>query len=181
MLAYHWLNDDMHASHGIEPPWVVGEERTLAKGDRARICEWGYHSSPSLYEALNYASGLVACLVDVNPPRKTQYHSDKQVSRRRKLIAAKNVSKELDEWLAWCTQSAANYLGVPLSTVLEGTAPKGFTGNDKAWEISSRMRYLRSYIFQRVPLHDGFANFGWMRGKFEELINFDAEVAQYAK
>ncbi len=93
MKAYHFLKGTMTAGYGNEPPWVVGEKRTIGKHEKAVLCEHGYHSSPSWRDALQYTPGLVACIVEVSRP--SQKDASKQVSRSRKLIAAQNVEREL--------------------------------------------------------------------------------------
>ena len=58
ITAYHWLEADMTAGSGNEPPWQVGEERTM-EGELT-LRERGYHSSSTLYDSLRYAPGPVA-------------------------------------------------------------------------------------------------------------------------
>ena len=101
MIAYHFLREDMTAGSGEEVAWSVGEERTI-EGDLA-LCDRGYHSAPSWWDALQYAPGPVACIVEITKPEAKD--ESKQVSRTRKLIAAKNVSKELR--LFACDQAEA--------------------------------------------------------------------------
>ena len=59
MLAAHWLRADMRAGHGKEKAWTIGEER-IHKARKLVICELGYHSSPSLWDGLQYAPGPMA-------------------------------------------------------------------------------------------------------------------------
>ena len=101
-LAYHFLKEDMTSSEGHEPPWQTGEERTIE--GKITICERGYHSSPNWYDALRYAPGTVACIVEVsNPVAKDR---DKQVSHTRKLVAAVNVERELQVYACDCAEKA---------------------------------------------------------------------------
>ena len=102
MKAYHFLREDMSGGYGNEPPWKVGETRKL-RGHVA-LCERGYHSSPSFLDALRYAPGPVACLVDVSRPADKD--TNKQVSRRRTLVAAKNVERELRLFACDCAARA---------------------------------------------------------------------------
>jgi hypothetical protein len=101
-IAYHWIKEDMTAGSGSEGPWAVGEERTC-KGT-IELCHSGYHSSPTLLQALNYAPGTMACIVEISQP--LHHDKDKQVSRRRKLVAAVNVRMELLTWAADCAERA---------------------------------------------------------------------------
>ena len=102
MRAYHFLKDDMTAGSGNEPPWKVGEKRTC-KG-KVHLCQSGYHSSPSWYDALNYAPGNMACIVEISKPIKKD--DTKSVSKTRKLIACKDASATLRIWGCDCAERA---------------------------------------------------------------------------
>jgi hypothetical protein len=102
MKAYHFLMADMRSGYGNEPSWKVGETRRL-RGPVA-LCERGYHSSPSWFDALKYARGSVACLVDVSRPAAKD--GDKQASRRRTLLAAVNAERELRLFAVDCATRA---------------------------------------------------------------------------
>jgi hypothetical protein len=102
MRAYHFLRDDMTAGSGDEPAWKTGEEHTY-EGDIV-ICHSGYHSSPSWYDALQYALGSMACVVEIGDP--VDQHPDKYVSRTRRLAACKNVERELRLFACECAERA---------------------------------------------------------------------------
>ena len=102
MRAFHWLRADMTANSGAEPAWTVGETRTCT--GRIALCERGYHSSPSLWRCLAFAPGPVACLVEVSEP--IDCDDTKQVSRTRRLLAARNVERELRLFAADCAERA---------------------------------------------------------------------------
>ena len=103
--AYHFLNADMTANSGNEPPWKEGEERKIADVSRIELCTYGYHASPTLWDALQYANGPVACLVKVGKA----YASDnspapKSVHAKRTLINAVNIERELRLFAADCAE-----------------------------------------------------------------------------
>src|SRR5690606_30188392 len=100
--AYHFLRSDMTAGSGDEPHWRVGEERTL-EGPIA-LCCCGYHSAPSWYDALRYAPGPIACLVEISDP--VERDETKQVSRTRKLLVAVNAERELRLFACECAERA---------------------------------------------------------------------------
>lgn len=102
MEAYHFLKDDMTAENGNEPAWAVGEVRTF-KG-KVKLCESGYHSSPSWHDALQYAHGSMACIVEISKPVKQD--ETKYVSRKRRLISAKDASSVLRIWGCDCAERA---------------------------------------------------------------------------
>ena len=89
--AFHFLRADLTAGFGAEPPWKRGERREI-KGDIA-LCERGYHSAPSWYDALQYAPGPVACIVQIGG--QIERDDTKAVSQVRKLVRYKNVEREL--------------------------------------------------------------------------------------
>ena len=119
MLAYHFLKDNMKASNGSEGPWTIGETRAIKDVERIELCKYGYHSSPTLYDALNYAPGPIACLVEVSeslgfdsdptPKRRksgvtARSTNKKNVHAQRTLIKAVNIDKELRLFAASCAQ-----------------------------------------------------------------------------
>lgn len=102
MRAYHFLKSDMRSDAGNEPPWQVGEERTWH--GMVRLCYSGYHSSPTWLDALSYAPGPIACLVEVSEP--VEEDGGKQVSRTRKLLAAAKAERELRLFACDCAERA---------------------------------------------------------------------------
>ena len=102
MRAFKFLRDDMRSGEGTEPPWEIGKKRTV-KG-KIILCERGYHSSPTWYDALNYAQGNVATLVEVSKP--VQKDSTKSVSRSCTVIEAQNIEHELRNWACDCAERA---------------------------------------------------------------------------
>src|SRR3990167_3841180 len=94
MLAYHYLKEDMTAGHGNEPPWKVGEKRSVK--EPLVICEHGYHSSPTPVDGLKYLPGPMLCLDEIGKPQKqTPGHEDKFVSRSRQLLKVVDMSVPL--------------------------------------------------------------------------------------
>ena len=101
MRAYHFLKDDMHGGYGKEKKWTIGETREIKRGE-IKLCERGYHSSPSWYDALGYAKGSMACIVEVSEPVKQD--ATKYVSRKRTLIDARDATKVLRAWVCDCAE-----------------------------------------------------------------------------
>ena len=111
MKAYHFLKDDMSAGSGSEPAWKEGETREI-KGLIA-TCSRGYHSSSTWYDALNYAPGNIACIVDIPTIREgTIKDTDKCVSPKRTLIAARDAGKVLRYWACDCAERALKRVNV---------------------------------------------------------------------
>jgi len=102
MKAYHFLKDDMTGGYGGGEPWKEGETREV-EGELV-MCQRGYHASPSWYDALNYAMGNMACLVELSG--EIQKDTNKYVARKRKLIKARNAEKVLRTWACDCAERA---------------------------------------------------------------------------
>ena len=103
--ALHFLREDMRAGKGREPAWDVGESRTLPAAREIIPCYYGYHGSLSLWDALQYAPGPVACLVELSGDITPHGDPiDKYVARSRKLLAAVNISSELRLFAADCAE-----------------------------------------------------------------------------
>ena len=100
--AYHFLKDNMRGGYGDEPAWKIGEEREV-KGN-LEMCRWGYHASPSFYDALGYARGNMACVVELSG--KIIRDTDKYVASKRKLLKAVNTEKVLRTWGCDCAERA---------------------------------------------------------------------------
>jgi len=106
-IAYWFCQGDAEGGYySLNKPdekWRVGQTRSL----RGKIipCEHGYHGSPSLWDALVYAPGSVACLVelsgDVTPHGNPV---DKYAARTRKLLAAVNIERKLLLYAADCAE-----------------------------------------------------------------------------
>ncbi len=104
ILAYHFLKSNMYSGEGLEPPWKEGETRTL--DGEIVICAHGYHASRMAWDALQFAPGPVLCLVEVEP---VEEHTEKLVSRSRRLIKAVNVERELREFAADCAERMLHF------------------------------------------------------------------------
>jgi len=102
MKAYHFLGADMTAGSGNEPAWKVGETRSI-EGECV-LCGRGYHSSPSWFDALQYAPGAMACIVDVSEP--VQKDETKQVSHQRTLVDCRDATRMLHLFAIECAERA---------------------------------------------------------------------------
>ena len=105
MKAYHFLRDDMRAGEGNEPAWKVGETRTLPARRKIVPCDYGYHASPTLFDALAYAPGSMACIVEIDGD-VTPHGSpvDKYAARTRTLVVAVDLTYSLRMFAADCAE-----------------------------------------------------------------------------
>jgi hypothetical protein len=106
MKAYHFLLQNMNAGSGGEKAWKAGETRTKRE---AKLCERGYHSSPSWYDALQYAPGPMACIVDVSEP--IERDRTKQVSLTRTLVDCRDATRVLHLFACECAERALKVAG----------------------------------------------------------------------
>ncbi len=102
MKAYHFLKDDMRGGYGGGKKWKIGEEREH-KGELV-MCSQGYHAGKSWYDALSYARGNMACLVELSG--RIIKDTDKYVAQKRKLVDAKNAEYILRAWGCDCAERA---------------------------------------------------------------------------
>ena len=101
MKAYKFLKDDCKSGKGNEPAWKEGETRTL--DGEIEMCVKGYHASPSWLDALGYAPGSIACIVDLKNPIKDD---DKWVSNTCTIIKMVDASKALRTFACDCAERA---------------------------------------------------------------------------
>lgn len=103
--AYHFLRADFTAREGDEPPWRIGEERTITGA--LKLCRRGYHTSPTWFDALRYAPGPIACVDEVSEPvDRNTANRRKQVSATRRLLAARDATRELRLFACDCALRA---------------------------------------------------------------------------
>ena len=114
--AYHFFPDDMRADEdivaGLDEPWHIRDTRTytpvkIDSGGGEFITESGYHSSPTLWDALLQANGPIACLVEVSAPLSSSNSVEGPVSQSsavRTLIAAVDVRAELRRFACDCAE-----------------------------------------------------------------------------
>jgi len=108
MKAYHFLQEGMMTAFGDEPPWSKGEPRTWE--GKVVLCVAGYHSSPTWLDALEYAPGPMACIVDVSKP--VEKDDDKQVSKTRTLVDYRDATRTLHQFACDCAEHALKTNGV---------------------------------------------------------------------
>ena len=108
IIGYHFLREDFSAGSGDEKPWKIGETRTIADRSKIALCKYGYHFSPTLWDALPYAPGPLACKVEVIDvvAEDGDENQRKGVAVSRKLIAAVNIDRELRLFAADCAERA---------------------------------------------------------------------------
>src|ERR1035437_8233975 len=108
MIAYKFIKDDFRSGSGDEPAWEIGKKRTV-KG-KIVLCESGYHSCNTFYDALGYAQGNVACIVEVSKP--SQHDKTKQVSRSCTIVKMVNVERVMRRWGCECAERALTVANV---------------------------------------------------------------------
>ena len=99
MRAWHFLKEDMRSGSGSpRKPWVDGVTERY-RGELLVPCERGLHSSPTPWDALQYAPGplLSLCEIpDIGPASIAHgTPTDKHVSRWRRRIVTLDLTREL--------------------------------------------------------------------------------------
>ena len=105
MKAYWFCRTNMTSPNAPRAVWTVGQQRTL-RGKTIVPCSYGYHASPTLWLALTYAPGPVACLVELDDATLVPHGRpvDKYAARSRTLLAAVNIERELRLFAADCAE-----------------------------------------------------------------------------
>ncbi len=80
--------------------WEVGQTRTL--NGEIIPCRYGFHGSPTLWQALKYAPGPIACKVELSGTIVQEH--DKLAASQKTLLAAVNVERELRLFAADCAE-----------------------------------------------------------------------------
>ena len=158
MEAFHWLQSDLKAGRGKEKAWKLGEERTV-EARAIKLCERGYHSSPTLFDALKYAPGPIACIVEISEPEGRD--EDKFVSRTRRLVAFADVSAELRQFAIECAERA-----------LFSERENGREPDPRSWQaIEAVKAFLRGEIIVDELNAASYAyERAWQRRTFERLV-----------
>jgi len=76
---------------------------SIGKNETPSLCACGMHGSVRATDALRYAPGPVACLVDVYGD--VQVDDDKLVGRHRHVLAMVDATKTLDRFACWCARN----------------------------------------------------------------------------
>jgi len=100
MRAYRFLGRDMRGGQGDGAPWTKGETRMWGDGDFLYMPL--YLSSPSWWDALSYAPGPVACIVDVEG---TIYEDNRiQESTSHTLVDYRDATSALQTFAVECIE-----------------------------------------------------------------------------
>jgi hypothetical protein len=135
MRGWHFLRADMTAGCGNEPPWQVGETRTV-EGELV-LCGHGYHASTRLLDALKYAPDLTICRVELSG--RLKHDTDKSVGRKRRLLWALSVAKSerlLHEFACWVAED-----------LLRRERKAGREPDPRSWAVvKAKRKWLRGEI-----------------------------------
>jgi len=116
--AYHFLKRDMRSTYEDELPWKVGETRTIE--GRCVLGKWGYHSSPTWYDALTYTQGgPIACKVEISKP--IERCAGRQVSQTRTLLDCRDATPMLYRFALDCVIKCLLDSNVTNRTLWAGT------------------------------------------------------------
>ncbi len=180
--AYHFLQADMTAGSGNERPWEVGETRTIKDPSKIALCKYGYHSSPTLWDALHYAPGPVACLVEISKPIQSNGSDGdrKSVSAKRKLIKTVNIDRELRLFACDCAERDQPNNKRPRKAIEvarrfangQATQEELTAAWDAARDAARDAAWDAAWNAARNAVRDAAwdAEAKWQRGHFEEMF-----------
>lgn len=104
LIAYWFaMADEQGRAYSPNKPderWEVGQTRTL--NGEIIPCRYGFHGSPTLWQALKYAPGPIACKVELSGTIVQEH--DKLAASQKTLLAAVNVERELQLFAADCAE-----------------------------------------------------------------------------
>ena len=98
----------MRSGAGEEPAWRVGEARTIS--GPVSIGSHGYHASRTWLDALAYAPGPIACIVEVSCPAHEAL--TQLVARTRVLVDCRDASSVVGVFACECMARALRKAGV---------------------------------------------------------------------
>ena len=109
VLAWHFMADKngVPALRNGEAAPSIGA--TLRHDGNLEICSSGLHASERLIDALQYAPGPWLARVELSGQMIRQ--NDKLVATKRRILAVKNVERELHEFAVMCAVNALERTG----------------------------------------------------------------------
>jgi len=113
MRAYFFLRRNMKRGGNLATPWRKGETRVWkAESDYERLYQRGYYSSPTWFDALIYASGPIACIVNVSKPTWKNIFGSRQASSICTLVDFKDAAPVLYPFICECAERALKATGI---------------------------------------------------------------------
>ena len=107
-LAWHFLSADRRVAH-LGTPAHVG--LTLRHDWPLVLCSSGLHASVRALDALRYAPGPVACLVECGG--ETLHGEDKLVCRKRTIVAMRDATEVLRAFARECALDVIHLWNAP--------------------------------------------------------------------
>lgn len=102
--CWHFVKADRTLGYDAESLTVeAGYIYSIGKNETPRLCFCGMHGSIRPIDALKYAPGPVACLVDVYGDVKID--ADKLVGRHRHVLAVVDATILLHRFVCWCVRN----------------------------------------------------------------------------
>lgn len=104
--AYWFCRENMTSPNAPRTTWREGQTRTL-RGGEIVPCQRGYHGSPTPWDALQYATGPMLCIVELSGDVIAHGSPvDKYAARTRTLVRAVNIDRLLREFAIECAAGA---------------------------------------------------------------------------
>jgi hypothetical protein len=131
-IAYHFVGATLRDGRPVPPDgeWLVHD-------GQVEICRSGLHASEDPFDALQYATGSVLCMVECK--RIVDRHPDKLVCRRRRIIKRFDATDLLRAYARWAALQAIHLWDAPavVREYLEtGDEGKLAASRDAAWDAA---------------------------------------------
>ena len=151
--AWHFLPKDRHIRWGTKEEVKVGQ--TLKVNGPVKLCTWGLHASIKPINALSYAPGPIACLVELSGEIKED--TDKLVATERTCLAMTDATDLLRNFARASALSVLHLWGAPdivISYLITGNKElrnaARAAARDAAWDAaqSEQNAVLEEYLLE---------------------------------
>ena len=114
-LYRHFLSDDGCLANSDGRKVVVGE--TYRIEDEPILCDYGFHASKCIIDALQYSPGAMVCQVQLGGTIIDG--DDKVVAQERTVLWMYDATRVLHEFALWCAEEALKLVDKPDPRSLE--------------------------------------------------------------
>ena len=150
-IGWHFLPADGMTRYLSPTKVYVG--RVLRETRPLVMCECGLHACRSALDALGYAPGPIACLVELRGPRIDG--PDKSCAAERKCLAKLDATNILHEFACWCAEQA-----------LKAERKAGREPDQRSWEaVRVKRRWLKGKAADEERADAGYT--AWAAARYE--------------
>jgi len=129
-VKYAWHFSNGHLAYDRTSEEIKVGLSLACKPDDIELCEFGFHSSYKLLDALEYAQGKTLSYCEIGG--SIIEDDDKNVSSIRRHIAVADITRTLHEFAIWCAEQAMALIDEPDPRSLEALRVKRLWLDGKA-------------------------------------------------